>query len=150
MSEENAFMHRGIQRRIATRDSWRAASRGDRPRFPGQALRGITGERYVDRPFDTAQREGYAEFAYVSHDAPLSDTRGTLRHSRGAGCIHPEPRPASAQPTKVGVFWCGGPQTDPGVDGVSAIRPRDHRAYLELGDLRQVVGNLRDPQQQVP
>ena len=57
---------------------------------------------------------------------------------------------ASAQPAEVGVFWCGGPQTDPGVDGVNAIRPGDHRAQLELGDLRQVVGHLGDPQQQVP
>ena len=56
----------------------------------------------------------------------------------------------SVQPAEVGVGGLGGLKTDPGIDGLHAVPAGENRAELELGDLRQVVGQLGDAQQQVP
>ena len=57
----------------------------------------------------------------------------------------------SGQPAEVGVCGVDGAlKADPGIDGLHAVRAGEDRAQLELGDLRQVVGHLGDPQQQVP
>jgi hypothetical protein len=52
----------------------------------------------------------------------------------------------SVQPAEVGVGGLGGLKADPGIDGLHAVRAGENRAELELGDLRQVVGQLGDTQ----
>ena len=54
------------------------------------------------------------------------------------------------QPAQVGVGGLSGLDVDPAVDGLDAVGLGDDGAQLELGDLRQVLGHPRDPQQHVP
>ncbi len=56
----------------------------------------------------------------------------------------------SAQPAEVGVRGLGGLKADPGIDGLHPVRAGEDRAQFELGDLRQVIGDSGDAQQQVP
>ena len=55
----------------------------------------------------------------------------------------------SSQPAQVGVGGLGGLDADLAVDGPGPVGAGDDR-QVEFGDLRQVVGQLGDPQQQVP
>ena len=53
----------------------------------------------------------------------------------------------SAQLTQVGVHRVGGPDTDSSVEHLGAIGKGDDRVELQLGDLREIIGYLGDPQQ---
>lgn len=49
----------------------------------------------------------------------------------------------------MGIGWLGRLDTDPGVDHVRAVRAGDHGVEVELGDLREVVGEPRYAHQDV-
>ena len=66
--------------------------------------------------------------------------REALPDGGGAGGLLP-------QLAQVGVGRFGGLDADPGADGQDAIRAGDDRAQVQFGDLREIVGQLGNPQQ---
>ena len=56
----------------------------------------------------------------------------------------------SEQSAQVGVGGFRSLDADPDVEGYGTIRAGDDRAELQLGHLREIVGQLGDPQQHVP